>query len=77
VEFENPQGDLELRFVLEVGFFESYENLVRDTEMWLEGREDVSVLTLAKFEESSKYRCPVRNLNGQMPEDDTRSPEVS
>jgi hypothetical protein len=66
VEFENPQGNLVPRFVLQVGFSESYEDLVRDAAMCLEGREDVFVLALAKFEESPLYRCPVRDLEFSM-----------
>jgi hypothetical protein len=63
IKFKNAKGDLEPKFVLEVGFSETYDDLVRDARMWLEGRNDVSIFVLAKFEETPKYRCPVRHLD--------------
>jgi hypothetical protein len=63
VEFQNAAGELELKFVLEVGFSETYEELVRDAKMWLDGKPEVCVLVLVKFEESPDYRCPVHHLD--------------
>lgn len=63
VEFKNAKGDLEPKFVLEVGFSETYDDLVRDARMWLEGRNDISIFVLTKFKETPKYRCPVRQLD--------------
>ncbi|KAI9859055.1 MAG: hypothetical protein M1813_007183 [Trichoglossum hirsutum] len=65
VEFKNSKGDLEPKFVLEVGFSETYDELFQDARMWLEGRNDVSILVLAKFEETPKYQCPVRQFNNE------------
>jgi hypothetical protein len=45
--------------VLEVGFSETYEKLVEDTQLWLEGNSKVSMVTLVKFCETPKYSCPV------------------
>src|SRR5436190_12308639 len=52
VLFKNDAGDQEAKFVLEVGFSETYEDLVQDAKMWLEGTHEVSVLVLVKFEET-------------------------
>jgi hypothetical protein len=65
VEFQNAAGELEMKFVLEVGFSETYEDLVRDAKMWLDGNPEVCVFVLAKLEESPDYRCPVRHLDDE------------
>jgi hypothetical protein len=65
VNFEDANGSIEPKFVLEVGFSETYDDLVQDARMWLEGRNDVSVFVLASLEETPKYRCPVRGLNDE------------
>src|SRR4051794_25640111 len=48
VLFTNAAGDREAKFILEVGFSETYEKLVQDAKMWLEGKQEVSVLVLVK-----------------------------
>ena len=63
VQFENDDGNPEIKFVLEVGFSETYEDLVRDAKLWLEGQHEVSIVVLVKFEETPSYRCPVRDEN--------------
>ena len=65
VEFENAKGDVETKFVLEVGFSETYKELVQDAKMWLEGRGDVCVFVLANVEETPKYRCPVGHFDNE------------
>ncbi|KAI9773285.1 MAG: hypothetical protein M1839_002145 [Geoglossum umbratile] len=65
VEFEDVNGNIEPKFVLEVGFSERYDELVQDGRMWLEGRNDVSILVLAKIEETPSYHCPVRDLDDE------------
>ncbi|KAI9779347.1 MAG: hypothetical protein M1839_007455 [Geoglossum umbratile] len=65
VEFEDAKGDVETKFVLEVGFSETYKELVQDAKMWLEGRRDVCVFVLANIEETPKYRCPVRHFDDE------------
>jgi len=58
VEFQNAAGELEPKFVVEVGFSEKYEDLVQDIRLWLEGTRGVSVVGLVKFYETPKYRRP-------------------
>ena len=49
-----------LRWVLEAGFSESYDHLVDDARLWLEGRPDeISMVVLVNFVETPRYHCPV------------------
>jgi len=52
----------EPKFILEVGLSETYEQLVQDAKLWLEGTRDVLVVVLVKFTENPKYRCPIPNV---------------
>jgi hypothetical protein len=58
VEFRNAAGELEPKFVVEVGFSEAYEDLVDNVRLWLEGTRCVSVAVLVKFYETPRYRRP-------------------
>ena len=64
VKFRNPAGG-EGVFVVEVGFSETYSELVQDVHMWLNGKRDATIAVLVKLDESPAYRCPIRDLNGQ------------
>ena len=63
VKFRNNAGNLEHKFVLEVGFSESYDCLVQDAKLWIEGTSTVSVCLLVRVEEAPKYQCPTSNLS--------------
>ena len=58
-------GCCKTMFVLEVGLAETYNMLLDDTRMWLEGREDVSAVMLMKLQEDPEYCCPTRSLSDQ------------
>jgi len=58
-------GRYKTKFVLEVGLTETYEMLLEDMKMWLEGRNDVSAVMLVKLQEDPDYHCPTRNLSDQ------------
>jgi hypothetical protein len=62
IQLKNANGKREIKFVLEVGFSETYQELVDDAKLWLEGKEEVSLVMLVKFTETPSYRCPARNL---------------
>jgi len=62
LDIKNDIGVREVKFVAEVGFSETYEQLVQDAKLWLEGSETVSLVMLVKLEEDPCYRCPIRNL---------------
>lgn len=48
-----------MKWVLEVGFSETYEQLVEEMKLWLEGTDSVSMAVLVKFTENPPYKCPV------------------
>jgi len=77
---KTPQGDVEVKFILEVGMAEAYDALVDDARMWLEGTETVSVVMLVKMEEDPPYQSPLSSyLNGDecsQPEGDIEEEEV-
>ena len=57
----------ELKWVVEAGLSETYDQLVEDAQLWLEGHPTVAMVVLIKFCEVPRYRCPV--LFDQDPEE--------
>ena len=57
---KNPQGTMQVIWVLEVGFSETYKELKKDMELIFkaEGRENIQC-ALVKITETPKYRCPI------------------
>ncbi|KAH0555708.1 hypothetical protein GP486_006346 [Trichoglossum hirsutum] len=51
----------ELGLAVEVGFSETYDRLIGDAKLWLEGREDVKIVLLVDITEAPSYRSPLRN----------------
>jgi hypothetical protein len=47
------------KWILEVGFSESYEKLCEDAKLWLEGNPKVSTVCLVSFTEDPLYQCPI------------------
>ena len=62
VQTYNDKGLSEAKFVLEVGLSESYEELVEDAQLWLEGTNTVSIVMLVKLYEDPPYNCPTYDL---------------
>lgn len=62
---ENKDGEDQLRFILQAGVSERYEQLVEYARLWLEGHPSVSILALVKFKETPKYRCPLRPFDNE------------
>ncbi|PUU77483.1 hypothetical protein B9Z19DRAFT_891396, partial [Tuber borchii] len=58
----NNKGKMEVKFVLEVGVAETYEKLIEDARLWLEGTKTVSLVMLVKLEETPVYKCPIRDF---------------
>ncbi|KAG0634288.1 hypothetical protein HOY80DRAFT_1060660 [Tuber brumale] len=54
-----------VRFVLEVGLSETYDMLVKDAKMWLEGMRTVSVVMLLKMQEDPDYHFPTQGLSDE------------
>ncbi|KAI9760632.1 MAG: hypothetical protein M1840_002372 [Geoglossum simile] len=65
VEFLNPAGVSEGTLVVEVGFSETYSDLMQDVRMWLEGKPNVNVAVIVKVNETPEYRCSIKNLDDQ------------
>jgi hypothetical protein len=65
IKVEDTCGDAELKWVLEVGFAETYEQLVEEMELWLEGTDSVSIAVLVKFIETPAYKCPIPLIRTQ------------
>jgi len=42
----NARGGYDIKFVLEAGLSESYDHLVEDARLWLEGMRQVSLVGL-------------------------------
>jgi len=61
----NDKGLPEVRFVVEVGFSETYNSLMVNAKLWLEGTETVSLVLLAKLEETPTYKCPIKDLSDE------------
>jgi len=59
VQIINADGQLETKMVVEIGFSEEYEALIKDARLWLEGMSSVSLCVLVSFEEEPRYQCPV------------------
>jgi hypothetical protein len=59
IRVKNAFGEFEFKWVLELGFAETYEQLVEDMKLWLEGSKSVFMAVLVKFTETPAYKCPV------------------
>lgn len=55
-------GDSQVKLVIEVGFAESYDDLVADAQLWLDGMQSVCVVILTKYYEFPPFRNPVGDL---------------
>ena len=60
-KYEQPNGDIIYTCAFEIGFSEKYEDLLADTRLWIEGREDIMTVILINVEEDT-YQCPTRGL---------------
>lgn len=58
IKFRSHSGALEVKFVLEVGFLESYEQLAREARLQIGRMSTVSVCVLVDLQENPRYRCP-------------------
>jgi hypothetical protein len=59
VEVCNADDVMDLKWVLEVGFSEQYEQLKDDVQLWLGGSSEVSMATIVGFCETPRYHCPL------------------
>ncbi|XXG96791.1 YAP1-binding protein 1 [Hypoxylon texense] len=59
IEVCDANGTPKMKWVLETRFSETYERLVDDARLWLEGTSEVAMVVLVKYNETPRYRCPV------------------
>lgn len=59
IAVRDTSGTPRLKWVVEAGLSETYDQLVEDARLWLEGHLEVAMVILVKFCESPRYRCPV------------------
>lgn len=65
-EYEGPDRNLRYTAVVEVGFAETYEELVDDATLWIEGTRDIKTVVLIKVEEYPPYhRSPTGALGDE------------
>ena len=48
--------------VVEIGFTETYEELIDDAKLWIEGNRDIRTVILIKVEETPQYYSPTSKL---------------
>ena len=48
--------------VVEVGFAETYKELIDDAKLWIEGNRDIKTVILIKVEENPRYCSPTSKL---------------
>ncbi|KAK3171767.1 hypothetical protein OEA41_003851 [Lepraria neglecta] len=48
--------------VVEIGFAETYKELIDDVKLWIEGNRDIRTVILIKVEENPPYSSPARKL---------------
>jgi hypothetical protein len=59
IQVRNADNQMELKWVLEVGFSETYEELKNDVRLWLKGSSQVATVTIVVFRETQRYHCPL------------------
>lgn len=65
VTFKLPNGNRELVLVLEVGFSQSWADVVRIATRWLEKTDEVKLVLIAKLTEKPTYSNPIRNMTNK------------
>lgn len=48
--------------VVEIGFTETYKELIDDTKIWIEGNRDIRTVILIKVEENPRYHSPTGKI---------------
>lgn len=61
-KYQQQNQKLQYTCAVEIGFAETYEELVEDARLWIEGRHDIKTVVLIKVEEDPLYRSPIHKL---------------
>jgi hypothetical protein len=59
LKVRNADNEIELKWVLEVGFSEQYKQLKDEVQLWLDGNSQVSTVTIVGFRETPQYHYPL------------------
>ncbi|KAN0083682.1 hypothetical protein V8E54_002770 [Elaphomyces granulatus] len=59
VQVRNQDEELETALVIEVGFSQDYESIIKACRSWLEGTKTARMCVVVFFEEEPKYKCPL------------------
>ena len=59
------QDDILYTAVVEIGFTETYEDLVDDVKLWIEGNRDMRTVILIKVEEDPRYCSPTSKMEDE------------
>lgn len=54
-----------LKWLLEVGFSETYEHVKEKIGFWLKGKPEVARVILIKITENLEYKCPLQSLTDE------------
>lgn len=62
----NPGNKEQIKWALEIGFSETYDDLLEDARSWLTGRSgDAVYCALVKITEDPKFTCPLRGISDE------------
>ncbi|MCJ1399646.1 hypothetical protein MMC11_002848 [Xylographa trunciseda] len=61
-KYAQQNRDVLCTAAVEIGFAETYEELVEDTKLWIEGNHDIRTVILIKVEEDPRYSSPASRL---------------
>ena len=60
--YEGQDHNVLYTAVVEIGFGETYEELIDDVKLWIEGNKDIRTVILIKVEENPQYHSPTSKL---------------
>ena len=61
-KYKGQDHNLLYTAVVEIGFAETYKELIDDVKLWIEGNTDVRTVILIKVEENPRYYSPTSKL---------------
>lgn len=65
ITYKVPNGNTEIVLVLEVGFTQNWDDLVKIARRWIEKTAEVNMVLIAKLTENPKYLNPLRNTTNE------------
>ena len=68
-KYEGQDHNVLYTAVVEIGFAETYEELIDDAKLWIEGNKDIRTVILIKVEENPRYYSPTSKLEDNEVED--------